>query len=737
MKALVVDDISDERKILRITLERQGFEVIEARDGREGLETAVLQIPDVIISDALMPRMDGFQFLREAKKDERLKAVPFIFYSAVYTGYKEAELALSLGAEAFIVRPKEPHEFWEELSKILEEHSRRITEKAPVTELLEEDKEFLRKYSHIVAMRLEETVTELRKALAELKISQEALLESEERYRNVVETALDAIITIDEESRILFVNPSAERIFGYSKAEMIGRQLTMLMPERLRDAHLASVKRHIETGERHMPWEAVEFPGLHKSGREIPLEISFCEVIENGKYRFTGIVRDITERKQAEETIKYQAYHDLLTGLPNRALFTDLLNHEIPQMQRTRSKLAVLFLDLDHFKNINDSLGHAAGDALIQQVAVRLKTGMREFDTLARIGGDTFTILLPLVNRPEDAKKIVEKVMGSFKQPFIIDDHELRVTASIGISIHPEDGEDAETLLRNADIAMYHAKDQGRNNYQFFNTALNIRTIERILLENRLRQAVERGELLVYYQPLMDIKTQEMVGAEALVRWRHPELGLLNPVQFIPLAEEIGLIIQIDQWVMRTACAQLKAWQETGYPLRYVTVNLSARQFQQPDLAEIISGVLEETGLSPESLGVEITETLAMRDTELTSRSLSKLDSMGIRFAIDDFGTGYSSLSYLKRLPIHKLKVDKSFIISLTRDPDYQAIVSAVIAMAHILKLKVIAEGVETEEQLFFLRETHCDEAQGFLFSKPLPAEEFGKLIAGGRQMRQ
>ena len=730
MKALVVDDISDERKILRITLERQGFEVIEARDGREGLETAVLQIPDVIISDALMPRMDGFQFLREAKKDERLKAVPFIFYSAVYTGYKEAELALSLGAEAFIVRPKEPHEFWEELSKILEEHSRRITEKAPVTELLEEDKEFLRKYSHIVAMRLEETVTELRKALAELKISQEALLESEERYRNVVETALDAIITIDEESRILFVNPSAERIFGYSKAEMIGRQLTMLMPERLRDAHLASVKRHIETGERHMPWEAVEFPGLHKSGREIPLEISFCEVIENGKYRFTGIVRDITERKQAEETIKYQAYHDLLTGLPNRALFTDLLNHEIPQMQRTRSKLAVLFLDLDHFKNINDSLGHAAGDALIQQVAVRLKTGMREFDTLARIGGDTFTILLPLVNRPEDAKKIVEKVMGSFKQPFIIDAHELRVTASIGISIHPEDGEDAETLLRNADIAMYHAKDQGRNNYQFFNTALNIRTIERILLENRLRQAVERGELLVYYQPLMDIKTQEMVGAEALVRWRHPELGLLNPVQFIPLAEEIGLIIQIDQWVMRTACAQLKAWQETGYPLRYVTVNLSARQFQQPDLAEIISGVLEETGLSPESLGVEITETLAMRDTELTSRSLSKLDSMGIRFAIDDFGTGYSSLSYLKRLPIHKLKIDKSFIQYLISDPDYQAIVSAVVAMAHILKLRVLAEGVETEDELVFLRTRNCDEAQGYYFREPVPAWEFKELIS-------
>jgi EAL domain-containing protein (putative c-di-GMP-specific phosphodiesterase class I) len=354
---------------------------------------------------------------------------------------------------------------------------------------------------------------------------------------------------------------------------------------------------------------------------------------------------------------------------------------------------------------------------------------MREFDTIARIGGDKFTILLPLITHPEDATKTVEKVMGVFKKPFIVGNHELHITASIGISLYPDDGENAETLLKNADIAMYYAKDQGRNNYQFFNPVLNIRTLERILLENRLRQAIERGELMVYYQPQMNIRTREIVGAEALVRWQQPELGLLTPVQFIPLAEEIGLIVQIDQWVLRTACAQLKAWQEAGYPLLYVTVNLSARQFQQPNLAETISEVLDETNLNPESLGVEITETLAMQDTELTYRNLNELNTMGIRFSIDDFGTGYSSLSYLKKLPIHKLKIDKSFIMYLVGDPDYQAIINAIIAMAHILKLKVVAEGVETEDQMSFLHSRDCDEMQGYLYSKPVPAEELEELL--------
>ena len=451
--------------------------------------------------------------------------------------------------------------------------------------------------------------------------------------------------------------------------------------------------------------------------------------IKNGRFFFVGFIRDVSERKRAEETIRYQAYHDLLTGLPNRVMFSDRVGHEIAQMQRIRKKLGVLFLDIDQFKNINDSLGHAAGDVLIRDVADRLQSCTREFDTVARFSGDEFSILLPLITRVEDASQTAEKIIGAFKEPFIIDGHELHVTASMGIALSPEDGNNVETLLKNAEIAMFHAKERGRNNFQFYNPAINIRTLERILLANSLRRAVDRGELVVHYQPQRNLKTGKITGAEALVRWNHPDLGLLQPMQFIPLAEEIGLISEIDQWVLRRACEQLKAWEAAGQGPLFITTNLSARQFQQPELAKIISDVLKETQLNPEHLGIEITETVAMQDTELTARNMSSLNAMGVRFLIDDFGTGYSSLSYLKKLPIYKLKIDQSFITYLDKDSDYQAIIDAIIAMAHILKVKVVAEGVETEDQMSFLSSRDCDEMQGYLFSKPVPAGEFEDLL--------
>ena len=319
--------------------------------------------------------------------------------------------------------------------------------------------------------------------------------------------------------------------------------------------------------------------------------------------------------------------------------------------------------------------------------------------------------------------------MALLKKPFTIADHEFRISVSIGISVYPADGPDAETLIKYADIALHYAKDQGGANYQFYSSSINYRTIERVIFENRLRQAVERGELLVYYQPQQNLKTGRITGVEALVRWNHPDLGILTPMQFIPLAEEIGLIIPIDQWVMETACRQVKAWEKAGYSL-FITANLSARQFQQPGFARTISKILQDVDLAPESLGLEITETLAMQDTELTARNLETLRRMGVKMLIDDFGTGYSSLSYLKKLPIHKLKIDKSFITALARDQDYQAIINAIIAMAHILKLKVVAEGVETEDQVSFLKSRDCDEMQGYLSSRPVPAEEMEKLLA-------
>ncbi|MBZ0157662.1 MAG: EAL domain-containing protein [Alphaproteobacteria bacterium] len=447
--------------------------------------------------------------------------------------------------------------------------------------------------------------------------------------------------------------------------------------------------------------------------------------------------QEISERKKMEERIKHQASHDFLTGLPNRMLFMEHLAMALAKARRERTLLAIMFIDLDRFKNINDSLGHAAGDQLLKDVAVHLRECLREEDTVARIGGDEYTVLLSSIARAEDIAGVARKILSLFERPYSVESHTFHISASIGISTYPDDSEYAETLLKNADIAMYYAKEQGRNNFQFYNPSMNVRTLERMILENRLRQTLDRGELVVHYQPQVSIETRQIAYAEALVRWEHPELGLLNPMHFIPLAEETGFIIPLDEWVLRTACAQNRAWQDAGYPPLCVTVNLSARQFQQPNLVELVLQVLHETGLRPEFLELEITESTAMQNIELTIPNLARLNEMGVRFSIDDFGTGYSSLSYLKKLPIQKLKIDKSFIRSLMKDPDYKAIVTAVIAMAHNLKLKVVAEGVENREQFMFLDENKCDAVQGYFFSEPLPAEEFEALMASDGENRK
>ncbi len=448
------------------------------------------------------------------------------------------------------------------------------------------------------------------------------------------------------------------------------------------------------------------------------------------------VVRDITDRKRMEELVKYQAHYDFLTDLPNRKLLMDRLIYALAQAHRSGQTLAVMFLDLDRFKAINDALGHTTGDHLLKKIAAQIKTCIRESDTVARFGGDEFAILLPQITCADDASRIAGKILSMFKKPFTIDGHELHITPSIGISICPDDGEYAETLLKHADIAMYHAKDQGKNNYQFYDQAINIRTLEQMILENNLRRTLQRGELAVYYQPQVDIHTGQIVCAEALVRWQHPELGLLNPMKFIPLAEEIGLIVPIGEWVLRTACTQNKAWQDEGYLPIGITVNLSAHQLQQPDLVEMVEYIVHTTGLGPRFLELEITESTAMQNIERIIPNLDKLSEMGIRFAIDDFGIGYSSLNYLKELPVQKLKIDKSFIFGLDGDPDYKAIVGSVIAMAHSLKLEVVAEGVETDDQLEFLRSAACSGVQGFIFSRPLPAEKFRELLVSADSLR-
>jgi diguanylate cyclase (GGDEF)-like protein/PAS domain S-box-containing protein len=561
-----------------------------------------------------------------------------------------------------------------------------------------------------------------------IRRSEEELRKSADEIFDLYNNAPCGYHSLDKDGVFVRINDTELSWLGYSQEEIIGKKkfTDLITPSGLK------VFREIFPELMERGWARdLEFEIIRKDGSVMPVLMSATAIKdEYGNFIMSrATLFDITDLKRAEETIQYQAYHDTLTGLPNRALFADRLSLEVPRMENSKKKIAVLLLNIDRFKTINDWLGHAAGNILIKKASARLKTSIREFDTIARIGGDEFTILMTGIAQPEDATRAAEAALAVFKEPFMVETHELTVSASIGISISPEDGKDPELLIKNAGTAMYYAKDQGGNNFQFFNSALNIRTVERILLENRLRNALSRGELIVYYQPLVDMDTYQITGAEALVRWQHPELGLLNPVQFIQVAEDIGLVIAIDQWVMRTACGQLKSWLRAECPIHYISVNLSALQFQQPSLANKISEILEETGLTADSLGIEITETLAMQDTELTARNLNQLNAMGIRLSIDDFGTGYSSLSYLKKLPIHKLKIDQSFSRHLSNDSEYQAIVGAIIAMAHILKLKVLAEGVETEEQRAFLQTRGCDEMQGFLFSEPLPAAEFEKMF--------
>ncbi|TLZ80004.1 MAG: EAL domain-containing protein [Methanobacteriota archaeon] len=437
------------------------------------------------------------------------------------------------------------------------------------------------------------------------------------------------------------------------------------------------------------------------------------------------------QRRLAEDQLRFIATHDSLTDLPNRSLFNERLRHALHQGTRYTRGIAVMFIDMDRFKVVNDSLGHSAGDRLLQDSAKRLAECLRESDTVARLGGDEFVVMIENFTAPKDAIAVAQKALASLAKPFFVDGQEFLMSASIGISTFPDDGKDAETLLKNADIAMYRAKDQGRNNYQFYSAQMNKHTFERLAMESSLRRAVERSEFQLHYQPKLDLRTGAIAGVEALVRWQHPDWGMVSPAQFIPLAEETGLIVQIGEWVLRAACEQNKRWRDQGIPPLRVAVNLSARQFAQKTLLSDIARTIAQSGLTPDCLELEITESLVMTNPEHATETLHKLKTMGISLSIDDFGTGYSSLAYLKRFPIDCIKIDRSFIKDIPTEADDMAITRGVIALGHSLRLKVVAEGVETVEQQDFLRSNDCDEMQGYLFSKPLPAEEVTALLKG------
>jgi len=568
-----------------------------------------------------------------------------------------------------------------------------------------------------------------------LRERDEALIRSRKDLslaRKVIEASLDGIMIVDADNRVEFVNPAFTHMTGYEQEEIIGQNPRILNSGR----HDETFYKHMyETLARQDYWQG-EIWNRRKNGEIFPewLTINVIRDEDGDVSQYAAIFSDITERKKTEERIKNLAYFDVLTGLPNRRLLTDRLQVAIASAHRHGQQLAIMFLDLDLFKRINDSLGHGVGDQVLIETAARISHCIREGDTVARLGGDEFTILLPEIEHLEDAAKLAERLITQVKQPFMIDDHELYVTTSIGIAVYPDDGDSVETLIKNADTAMYRAKDLGRNSFQLYTPAMNARSFERLAMEASLRHAVSRNEFRLAYQVKVDMETGRMSGVEALVRWHHPDLGLVSPADFIPLAEDMGVISDIGEWVLREACRQCKHWHDLGLPPVRIAVNVSALQFRETKVPEVVARALRDTGLSPQFLELELTETVLMQRVDEVVEVLKDLRAMGIRISIDDFGTGYSSLSYLKRMPIDALKVDRSFVNDIFDEDDKVTedgaeIVSTIINLAHNLRLKAIAEGVETASQAAFLRSKGCDEVQGFLISRPVSGEDLISLF--------
>ena len=542
----------------------------------------------------------------------------------------------------------------------------------------------------------------------------------------IVSNAAEGIVVYDRNLRCIVWNRFMEDLTGIPATDVVGKRADSVLPQV--DPNMEELFVRVLKG------ESINLPETYVSmanDRQGWITVSLRPQYEADR-RVAGVivhVRDFTDRKRAEQQIEYQAYHDALTGLANRRLFQEHLTLAIALAQRRTGLLAVLFLDLDHFKIINDSLGHTMGDALLRVAAARLKTHVREGDVIARVGGDEFTIVLQELKKKEDIPAIAQKVLRAIADPIDVEGHRLYATASIGIAVYPDDGLDAETLLKNADNAMYRAKADGRNTYQMSTEELSRSMQERLTLESGLHQAIERNEFEVYYQPQIDITNMKIVGMEALLRWRHPDRGMMTPGSFMSVAEERGFIVPIGDWVLRTACMQAKLFREAGFPSFRVAVNISARQFREAGLVESIENALKQTGLDGQSLELEITESVAMENVDMTLQQLTRLRRTGISIAIDDFGMGHSSLSYLKRFPIDALKIDRNFVEELPERVEDAAIVRSVIELAQGLNLRVVAEGVETKQQLDFLRQQNCREVQGFYFGFPVPPLEFQKLL--------
>jgi diguanylate cyclase (GGDEF)-like protein/PAS domain S-box-containing protein len=574
-------------------------------------------------------------------------------------------------------------------------------------------------------------VTAAIRDITERKAAESALKEAAKKYRAIFDGALEGMFQFSSDGGLLSANPYLAKMLGYDSLEGVFSTVKDMAREAW--AYPDECARFMQEIDEHATIQGFECQFKRKGSSNIWVSLNARKVFgDDGQLLYyEGFATDITKRKVAEERVQFLAYYDALTGLPNRTLLQDRLVKALDSALRRKERVALLFLDLDRFKDINDSFGHSFGDLLLQIIAARFKSGVRKQDTVGRLGGDEFLIVLTNVKEIAYASFVAERLMRAMSAKFVIQGRSLSISCSIGISIFPEDGMDSESLLKNADAAMYSAKESGRNNFRFFAEDMNAQAVERVTLENSLRLALDKKELFLVYQPQMNIATGKIIGLEALLRWQHPTLGIVPPNRFIRIAENCGLIVPIGEWVLRTACAQVRKWQDEGIPVMSIAINVSTVQLRQKDFCELIRSVLNKTGLDPQYLELELTESIFLTDADETLSTIKKLKAMGLTLAIDDFGTGYCNFIYLRQFRISKLKIDRSFIRDVVVNPDYVAITTAIISMAKSLNIKVIAEGVEDEAQMSFLRAHQCDEIQGYYFSKPLAVDKVAAKLRG------
>ncbi len=695
---LIVDDNPVNLGVVVDHLEEHGFEVTVALGGEEALKRAEFVNPDLILLDVMMPGMDGFETCRRLKAASATKAIPVIFMTALHD-VQDKVAAFAAGGVDYVSKPFQIEELLARVKTHLE----------------------LRAASRRLAVQNQA----LQEEIGARRNAEGALRASELRFRRLFETANDGILLLDCVTEVVTdANPAILSMLGLDQNRVLGRKLSELAP-------FANVPACVSAVPELRNTEHVRFDDWTLETDQGPVEVEVVGTAyeADGEQIAQCNFRDIRERKEAEARIRYLAHHDALTGLPNRILLSDRLTVAIAQARRGKNKVGVLMLDLDHFKHINDSLGHHIGDELLEAVSTRLRSCLRESDTAARLGGDEFVIALSSIASHEDAELVARKVLKSLKEPFSIEGRDLHIGASIGISYFPGDGEDAGALLQAADTAMYNAKDNGRGTYRTFTHELNAAAQRWHTLSNDIHGACARDEFMLHYQPQISVEGGIMTGVETLLRWNHPTEGLVPPSLFIPLLEERGLIVEVGKWVLQNACQQNALWQAEGLPPVRMAVNLSAHQFYRGDIVHTVREALDLSGLAPEWLELELTESLTLDDTETTVRIMRELKDIGVTLSLDDFGTGWSSLSYLRRFPLDRIKIDRSFVRDLTTHSSTAAIVHSILGLARSLGLDCIAEGVETNDQLDHLQRELCSEIQGFLFSEPLPAASIPSLL--------